>query len=258
MVEIEESVCLGVALKKFLQSKVCKQKVDDASPLISSEDIVGKLTILELQKAEEEIVRKVQKANFPKVFEALSNISPGANKRLMKKTLKREGASIFQLNPKLRNGLLAVGGRLESAPVDEDLKYPFILPNDHQRVWVIKGRSAVRRVLRKCVDCQKRKAPTGKQFMAKLPEDRITPHKPLFKYVGVDLFGPIEGKQRRSRVKRYGCIFTCLSVRAIHIEVANTLNTDSMINALRRFICLRGCPEEIRSDCGTNLTKADK
>ena len=271
--------------KKFLQSKVCKQEVYDASPLISSGNIVGKLTALELQKAEEEIVRQVQKATFPRVFEALSNISPGANKRLMKKALKREGSSIFQLNPKLRNGLLAVGGRLESAPVNEDLKYPYILPNNHhvteliirhnhanvghmgqesvlsslrERFWVIKGRSAVRRVLRKCVDCQKRKAPTGEQFMAKLPEDRITPHKPPFTYVGVDLFGPIEVKQKRSRVKRYGCIFTCLSVRAIHIEVANTLNTDSMINALRRFICLRGCPEEIRSDCGTNLTKADK
>ena len=96
--------------KKFLQSKVCEQKVDDASPLISSEDIVGKLTILKLQNAEEEIVRQVQKATFPKVFEALSNISSGANKRLMKKTLKREGASIFQL----RDGLLAVGRRLES------------------------------------------------------------------------------------------------------------------------------------------------
>ena len=117
--------------KKFLQSKVCKQKVDDASPLISSEDIVGKLTILELQKAEEETVQQVQKATFPKVFEALSNTSPGANKRLMKETLKREDASIFQLNPKLRNGLLAVGGRLESAPIDEALKYPCILPNDH-------------------------------------------------------------------------------------------------------------------------------
>lgn len=271
--------------KKFLQSKVCKQEVYDASPLISSGNIVGKLTALELQKAEEEIVRQVQKATFPKVFEALSNIPPGANKRLMKKALKREGASIFQLNPKLRNGLLAVGGRLESAPVNEDLKYPYILPNNHhvteliirhnhanvghmgqesvlsslrERFWIRKGRSAVRRVLRKCVDCRKRKAPTGEQLMAKLPEDRITPHKPPFTYVGVDLFGPIEVKQKRSRVKRYGCIFTCLSVRAIHIEVANTLNTDSMINALRRFICLRGCPEEIRSDCGTNLTKADK
>ena len=275
--------------KTFLQTNVCKRKLDgafnSASPLTSTEDTVGNLTTLELQRAEEEIVRQVQKATFPKVFETLSKISPATNERLVKKTIQKVGTSIFKLNPKLRNGLLSVGGRLESAPVDEDLKYPYILPNDHhvteliiqhnhssvghmgqesvlsslrEKFWIVKGRSAVRRVLKRCVDCQKRKAPTGEQFMAKLPEDRITPCKPPFTYVGVDYFGPIEVKQGRSRVKRYGCIFTCLTVRAIHIEVANTLNTDSMINALRRFICLRGCPEQIRSDCGTNFTKADK
>ena len=42
------------------------------------------------------------------------------------------------------------------------------------------------------------------------------------------------------------------------MEVAHSLNTDSMINALRRFINLRGYPREIRSDCGSNFTKADK
>ena len=189
------------------------------------------------------------------------------------------------MNPKLRNGLLSVGGRLESAPIDEDLKHPFILPSHHhvteliiqyhhskvghlgqesvlsslrERFWVVKGRSAVRRVLKKCLDCQRRKAPTGEQFMAKLPKDRITPHEPPFTYVGVDYFGPIEVKQGRSRVKRWGCLFTCLTVRAIHLEVAHSLNTDSMINALRRFINLRGYPKEIRSDCGSNFTKADK
>lgn len=31
-----------------------------------------------------------------------------------------------------------------------------------------------------------------------------------------------------------------------------------MINALRRSISVRGYPEEIRSGCGTNFTKADK
>ena len=257
--------------KTFLQTNVCKRKLDgafnSASPLTSTEDTVGNLTTLELQRAEEEIVRQVQKATFPKVFETLSKISPATNERLVKKTIQKVGTSIFKLNE------------------DEDLKYPYILPNDHhvteliiqhnhssvghmgqesvlsslrEKFWIVKGRSAVRRVLKRCVDCQKRKAPTGEQFMAKLPEDRITPCKPPFTYVGVDYFGPIEVKQGRSRVKRYGCIFTCLTVRAIHIEVANTLNTDSMINALRRFICLRGCPEQIRSDCGTNFTKADK
>ena len=80
--------------------------------------------------------------------------------------------------------------------------------------------------------------------MAKLPQDRVTPNEPLLTHVGVDFFGPIELKQDRSRVKRYGCLFTCLTIRGIHIEVAHSLNTDSMINALRRFINLRGHPRK--------------
>ena len=47
-------------------------------------------------------------------------------------------------------------------------------------------------------------------------------------------------------------------MRAVHIEIAHSLDTDSMINALRRFISVRGCPESIKSDCGTNFTSADK
>ena len=94
--------------------------------------------------------------------------------------------------------------------------------------------------------------------MANLPRDRITPGKPPFTYVGVDFFGPFEVRQGRSRVKRYGCLFTCLVVRAVHVEIAHSLDTDSMINALRRFISVRGRPEEIRSDQGTNFTSASK
>ena len=41
------------------------------------------------------------------------------------------------------------------------------------------------------------------------------------------------------------------------MEVAHSLNTDSMINALR-FINLRGYPREIRRDYGSNFTKPDK
>jgi hypothetical protein len=94
--------------------------------------------------------------------------------------------------------------------------------------------------------------------MADLPEDRIKAYEPPFTFVGVDYFDPLEVKQGRSRVKRYGCIFTCLNVRAVHIEIVHSLDTDAMINALRRFTSLRGYPKEIRSDCGTNFMKADK
>ena len=97
-----------------------------------------------------------------------------------------------------------------------------------------------------------------KEFMADLPEVRLVPEKPPFTYVGVDYFGLLEVKQGRSGVKRYGCLFTCLITRAVHIKVAHSLDTDSMINALGRFISVRGYPEKIRSDQGSNYIKADK
>lgn len=53
-------------------------------------------------------------------------------------------------------------------------------------------------------------------------------------------------------------IFTCLTLRAVHIEVANSLDTESFINALWRFIARRGKPEEIRSDNGGNFVRGER
>ena len=86
----------------------------------------------------------------------------------------------------------------------------------------------------------------------------MTPCKPPFTYTGVDCFGPFNIRRGRSLVKRYGVIFTCLTVRAIHIEVAPSLVTDSFLNALRRFVARMGNPEEIRSDNGGNFVSGEK
>lgn len=58
---------------------------------------------------------------------------------------------------------------------------------------------------------KKRNAPPCEQVMADLPQDRLIPDKPPFSYVGIDYFGPLEVKRARSVVKRYGCIFSCLT-----------------------------------------------
>lgn len=59
-------------------------------------------------------------------------------------------------------------------------------------------------------------------------------------------------------MKRYGVLFTCLAIRAIHIEVVPSLDTDSFINALRRFAARRGQVWELRSDNGTNFVGAER
>ena len=94
--------------------------------------------------------------------------------------------------------------------------------------------------------------------MASLPLDRVTPSQPLFTYVGVNCFGPFQVKRGRSSAKRYGVLFTCLTVRAVHIKAANSLDTDSFLNALRWFITRRGPPEEMCSDNSENFVRGEK
>ena len=58
--------------------------------------------------------------------------------------------------------------------------------------------------------------------------------------------------------KRYGCLFTCLHCRAIHLELAQSLSTDSFIMALMRFINRRGVPRSLFSDNGGNFVGAER
>lgn len=94
--------------------------------------------------------------------------------------------------------------------------------------------------------------------LCRLPAEKSTSKKPPFTFVGIDYFGAIEVKQGRSCLKRYACLFSFLSTRAVHIEVAHALDTDSMLITLGRFVGIRGCLEELRSDRGSNFTRADE
>ena len=94
--------------------------------------------------------------------------------------------------------------------------------------------------------------------MADLPKEILMSGDPPFSHVEVDYFGPHYVRQVRSNVKRFGCLFSCLVTRAAHIEVVHSLDTDGFINALRRFINIRGNPTTICSDNGTNFRAGEK
>ena len=122
-----------------------------------------------------------------------------------------------------------------------------------QKFWIVGARPLVKRVLKECVLCRRLKGKPGVQQMADLPSERVTPDNPPFSFVSVDCFGPFVVKRGRSQLKRYGCLFTCHTMRAIHKEKLDSLEADSLINAFVRFCARRGVPEKVRSDNGTNF-----
>ena len=91
--------------------------------------------------------------------------------------------------------------------------------------------------------------------MADIPPERFSTDGP-FCYTGVDMFGPFYVKEGRKQVKRFVALFTCLASRAIHLESTASIDTDSFIQALRRFVARRGCIREILSENGTNFVGA--
>ncbi|XP_063446656.1 uncharacterized protein LOC134726186 [Mytilus trossulus] len=223
----------------------------------------------ELQEATRYILIHVQQESF------LNEI-----KMLEKQNPVKKDSRLASLNPVMHDGLLRVKRRLNLSLS----KCPVIIPNSHhvttliirsfheqnghtgmaqvlaslrEKYWILKGPSTVRTVLNRCVRCRRYQAPLCFQKMASVIDDQKTPDKPPFTFVGIDYFGPLNVKVGRSVVKRYGCLFTCLTTRAVHIEVAHSLTTDSFISAFQRFTSRRGIPEKVYSDNGTNLVSGE-
>lgn len=96
--------------------------------------------------------------------------------------------------------------------------------------------------------------------LGNLPSARVCPATP-FSITGIDFCGPFHVKEKkhrnRGRVKVYICVFICMSMKAVHLEVISDLSTEGFLAALRRFIARRGRPEHVYSDNGTNFIGAN-
>ena len=116
----------------------------------------------------------------------------------------------------------------------------------------------MKRFVDKCSRCKELRGQPETQKMADLPEERVSCAEPPFTCCGADCFGPFIIKEGRKELKRYGVIFTCYSCRGVHIETLTSLNTDSFILALRRFLDRRGPVRSIRSDNGGNFVGVEE
>jgi hypothetical protein len=249
----------------------------------------GHLSHREVDDATIAIVRAVQCESFHDVIKKLPDHddfeTPFRLNTVKQLRQSPEMNGLQKLSPFVVKGVLYVGGRLQKSALSLESKHQMILPARHwitdlivsqyherqghsgtlhvlsavrERFWILRGQSTVRRILKDCRKCRFWNAKVGQQMMAPLPESRVTPGNPPFTSVGVDYMGPIMTKLGRSQVKRYACIFTCMATRAIHIEVAQSLDTSSFIDAFLRFTSRRGGLKKMFSDNGTNFVGAER
>ena len=217
------------------------------------------------------MLRQAKTTNFAKEIEEIKQ-----NGHVSK------SSRLAKLCPVFDNGLLVIGGHLKHVSVPEGTKHPVILPRHHRlsemiyqeyhdgahvgtewvlskvrhHFWIINARALIKRIRRACIICKKLYSAPCIQRMVDLPPQRCQPGQHPLTTVEVDLFGPFNIVQGRSTIKRYGCVYTCFSTQAIHLEVLSNMETDAFINGLVRFVARRGHPSHVWSDNGTNLVGA--
>jgi hypothetical protein len=132
----------------------------------------------------------------------------------------------------------------------------FTLSHLRERYHVVHGREMVKRTARECMECKRRfTGKPGVQQMAPLPKLRLELTMKPFTNCAVDFAGPYLTKQGRgkTRMKRYLCLFICLQTQCCQLEMAWSLETDGLLQALTRMVARRGWPRTMLSDNGTNF-----
>ena len=120
--------------------------------------------------------------------------------------------------------------------------------------------SILRTIITRCFDGRRQKAVALQTQMAPLPDFRIpNTENFFFQNTGVDFSGVFAIKASNNLYsKRYACIFTCVTTRAVHLQPAYLLSTDSFIQAILRFTARRGNSHLIVSDNGRNSVGASR
>ncbi|XP_045185375.2 uncharacterized protein LOC123543362 [Mercenaria mercenaria] len=232
----------------------------------------GPLKSYEISEAEIAWLQQIQSNHFLEVFTSISKKKPHNLQRQL--GLYVDG-----------KGLLRCRGRLEHASMSEGSRRPILLPqkerfteliiekchkqclhsgvsqtlsNLRSNYWIPQGRATVRKVLGSCNVCRRHEGGSYKMpSMPPLPKSRVSESVPFSK-IGLDYLGPLYIRSDSGLKKSWVCLFTCMVIRAVHLEIVPDATTEEFLVALRRFIATRGKPDEITSDNASQFKAGSK
>ena len=226
--------------------------------------VKGHLKEYELNKSSKMWIQTTQQMNFS---ELMISLEKGKRHNLVNLGIYRD-----------TDGLLKCKGRFPSVTRNHPILLPkkahltnLVIIATHRKLihagtsqtlselrknfWILQGRSAVRKMIRQCLICiHWEVGPFKNPAFAPMPEDVVSNFtKEPFVIVGVDYLGPLFTREEADVKKNWICLFTCLNIRAVHLELVETMTAEGFLLCVRRFIARRGKPKLIISDNGTNV-----
>ena len=188
---------------RFVRTLKCKRRGE-----ISSNSQTESLTATEISQAESAWIRTVQRLSFGDEIYFIEN-GPDCS----------PPAYVVQFGLFLDDHhILRCKGRINNAIIPESTKKPVLLPSKHhfsdlvvqdvlkkvmhlgirqtlitlrERFWVLRGREAVKRNLKKCITCRKHEGIAyNPPNTPDLPKERVSTEPP-FTYTGLDFAGPL-------------------------------------------------------------------
>ena len=232
---------------------------------------------LEIDEARSEalsyLIRCTQREYFPQEVTSAITEDPVPRKSVL------AGFKLFTGD----DNLLRVRTRLRSSPFfTEGEKNPIIVPgNSHlaaliiadehrknahlgvstvlaslrARYWITRGRQRVKSIIGKCVACRKQHGPALRVEEGPLPDSRLGPVI-SFQTSGLDFCGPFRTRRGKDVEKSYIALFTCTTVRAVHLELVPAMSAVQTHLAIRRFLSLHPDCVALISDNARSFEKA--
>ena len=227
-------------------------------------------------------VQATQIAHFPGMFTL--TINPSAHVLPSVRSVFFEHKIFLDSESKV----LCCGTRIENSILPDATVYPMLLPSTsifcdllikhmhfavgHQgtpqtlsriraEYWIMQGRRAVQKVIRRCLQCRKL---DGKFFPVPphppLPDFRTQRNRP-YSFIGLDYMGPFTIKDLALETlvsKAYILMITCASSRSVHLEATRSLGLDDFIMAMDQFMNVRGIPSHVESDNAPTFLRCNR